>query len=225
MVEPEMQSALEERVLRPVLIGRLEIEDDPVRAWTGPGLFQPQGTGDDALDGVTFDPISPPQSISEVQEDQGIGGPVTITMDAHDLDQAVLRQLVRDRRLYKGRPAWLWLGLLDEQQEAVVPDPVRLKTGVITEITTSRQQDQAVAEIEIDEDLGQASGRRTRLTDHRQFWPSDTFSLFVISLLNSRQGIRGSKGGGSATGGHEEELPRLPREGPGKPRIPGRGRR
>lgn len=108
-----MSNALQHRVVRPVLIGRLDIATDPITGWLGPGVFAPTGTGDDALDGQSFDPMGPFVGMDDIQEDQGIGGPVTLSLAGHDLDEALLRQIVRDKRTWRGRDAWLWLGLLE----------------------------------------------------------------------------------------------------------------
>jgi len=75
-----MSTGLSDRVVRPVLIGRLDIVTDPVIAWTGPGVFAPIGTGDTALDGQTFQPLAPFIDMSSIEEDQGIGGPVTLSL-------------------------------------------------------------------------------------------------------------------------------------------------
>lgn len=186
-----MEDALGLPVVRPVLIGRLDIAGDPILAWDGPGIFAPSGTGDPALDGQLFDPVEAFVSMTDVQSDQGLGGPLTITASGADLDDPALRQLVRDRRVYQGRNAWVWLGLLDEDEASVIPDPVRLKTGVITTMTVRRDRDQATVEIVIDEDLGGARGRGVKIIEHDAFWPGDTFSSFALRLLNSRQGIPG----------------------------------
>ena len=92
-----MQSGLASRVVRPVLIGRLDILGDAVNAWTGPGLFAPSGTGDSALDGQTFSPAAAFVSLSAVTEDQSTGGPVTVTArrsrghDGHGLSARIFR--------------------------------------------------------------------------------------------------------------------------------------
>ena len=195
---PTMETALAAREVRPVIIGRLDIEGDPVFAWTGPGIFAPTGTGDAALDGQTFDPTSPFVQMSSVSEDQGIGGPVTLTATAHLDDEPLLRQVITDRRAWRGKPAYLWLGLLDEQEAVVLSNPVRIKTGVITSMIVAREADSAVIDVVIDSDLGNSQSAPFRYIDHQRYFPDDIFSTFLINQVNRPGGP--FRGGGGATG-------------------------
>jgi hypothetical protein len=195
---PTMETALAERSVRPVLIGRLDIVGDPVFAWTGPGIFAPTGSGDAALDGIIFDPADSFVNISAVTEDQGIGGPVTITATANAEDEPLLRQVVRDRRQWRGQPAYLWLGLLNADESAVLNHPTRIKTGVITNMIVNREADSVGIDVVIDADLGNSQSAPFRITDHRRFYPDDDFTRFMINLGNRpRPPERGSSGGGA----------------------------
>lgn len=184
-----MQTGLIARAVRPVLIGRLDILDDPVLAWTGPGIFAPSGTGDSALDGQTFMPSAAFVNLSAVSEDQSIGGPVTLTATAHRDDEPLLRQVVRDRRSWRGRPAYLWLGLLTEDEDAVIAHPVRIKTGVMSTMILNREADTVGIDVVIDVDLGNARSAPFRWVDHQRIHPADTFSTFVTKLANKPQGF------------------------------------
>lgn len=183
-----MSTALDARVVRPVLIGRLDIQTDPVAAWNGPGVFAPSGTGDTELDGYTFDGIEGFIDLSSIKEDQGIGGPVTITAAAHDLDEVLLKQVVRDKRAWRGQAAFLWLGLLDDDTN-VISNPTRIKTGVMTAMEIRRGPDTAAIIVTIDQDFGNASGAPFRILDHPRIWSSDTFSTFMTALSNKPQGL------------------------------------
>lgn len=201
-----MQTAVQAGVIRPVLIGRLDILSDPVVAWTGPGIFAPTGTGDVALDGQTFQPLAPFLEMSPITEDMGIGGPVTLSLTGHDLDQEALRQVVRDKRQWRGRKAWLWLGLLDADEKTVIASPTRVKTGVMTSMVTVRDKDTAEVRVTIDRDLGNARSAPYRWLDHGRLFPTDTFSAFDIKLANKPAGleasdVRGQGGDWSGYGG------------------------
>ena len=201
MTTSQMQAGLEAHIVRPVLIASLDIAGDPIKGWTGPGLFMPVGTGDTALDGNVFDPQEAPVEISDFVDNQGIGEAVTITMAAVDLDQDVIRQLIRDKRKYLGRRATIWFALLDETEAGVLPNPERLKTGVIVSMSMSRNKEQETIEIIIDEDLGGSRGGELRIIDHTKFWADDTFSSFVHKLVNRPGGIKGSVSSGGGGGG------------------------
>lgn len=184
-----MVTALEADAVRPVLIGRFDILTDPLAAWTGYGTFAPTGTGDAALDGQTFFAMAPFMELSDVKEDQGIGGPTTIVISGHDLDEELLRQIIRDKRQWRGRKAWLWLGLLNADEATVVSNPARIKTGVMTQMITSRNGEEATVTVTIDQDLGQARGSLFRWLDHIRIYATDTWSTFIVQLSNQPGGI------------------------------------
>ncbi len=184
-----MVTGLEAGVVRPVLLGRFDILTDPLVAWTGHGTFAPTGTGDPALDGQTFFSMAPYIELSNVVEDQGIGGPTTIVVSGHDLDEELLRQIVRDKRQWRGRGAWLWLGLLNADEATVIVDPTRMKTGVMTQMTTDRDGETASVTVTIDQDLGKAQGALFRWLDHTRIFSADTWSTFIIELANKPEGI------------------------------------
>lgn len=199
-----MATGLAERVLRPVLIGRLDIATDPITAWTGPGVFSPSGSGDSALDGQIFVTMGPFIELSTINEDQGIGGPVTLTLAGHDLDKEALRQIVRDKRAWRGRGAWLWTGLLNADESSVIVNPVRIKTGVMTQMVTHRDDKGATVTVTIDLDLGNARSAPFRWLDHSRVFSTDTWSTFIIKLANKPQGfgitLREGVGGGGNEG-------------------------
>ena len=184
-----MVTGLEAGTIRPVLLGRFDILTDPLVAWTGYGVFAPVGTGDAALDGQTFFAMAPFMELSDVVEDQGIGGPTTITVSGHDLDEELLRQIIRDKRQWRGRKAWLWLGLLNADEATVIANPARIKTGVMTQMITSRDGEDSSITVTIDKDLGRAQGSLFRWLDHTRIYPADTWSTFIIQLSNQPGGI------------------------------------
>jgi len=186
---PTASQALQENVVRPVLIGRLDFLGDPVYSWTGPGLFVPSGSGDSALDGNSYDPAEAFIDISAITENQGIGGPVTITAKAHLRDEPLLRQLVRDRRAWRGRPAYLWLGLLNSDENAVLNYPTRIKTGVMTNMLITRDAETASVQITVDTDLGNARSAEFRWLDHARYRPSDSWSAYLLKLANKPLGL------------------------------------
>jgi hypothetical protein len=181
--------AVQERVVRPVLIGRLEIVSDPIIAWTGPGIFAPVSTGDAAMDGQTFSPLAPFLEMDNINENQSFGGPVTLTLTGHDLDVEALRQVVRDKRQWRGQKAWLWQGLLSADEKTVVLNPVRIKTGLMVHMSTLRDKQKATVSVIIDEDLGNAFSAPYRWIDHTRLFPTDTLSTYVIKLANKPEGL------------------------------------
>ncbi len=188
-LSPQMQDAIEAPVIRPVLIAYLDIASDPIAMWTGVGTFQPAGSPDAALNGKSFLPENAFADMSEVLENDGIGGPITIVLQGHSLDEAALRQIVRDRRQWRGRKAFVWLGLMNEQLNAVYEWPVRIKTGIMASVQVRRGIDDVSIELVVDEDLQNAKTAAFRLTDHARIHAGDTFSSFVTELANKPNGL------------------------------------
>ena len=184
-----VETALQQDEVLPVLIARLDIVGDPIYSWTGPGLFVPTGTGDSALDGNTYDPAEAFIDLSVIKEDQGIGSPVTITAKAHLRNEPLLRQIVKDKRVWRGQPAYLWLGLLNTNESAVIPNPTRIKTGVISSIIVTRSDDAASIDLVIDTDLGNARSAEFRWLDHARYHPGDTWSSYILKLANKPLGV------------------------------------
>jgi hypothetical protein len=187
-----MQTAVAAAVIRPCLVARLDIAGDPVTAWTGPGNFAPTGTGDTSLDGQTFVPTDSLIDLSSIMENQGIGGPVTITMAGASLNLDMLKQVIRDKRVWQGRNTWLWLALLSADESTVVANPTRIKTGVISSIVINRVGLATTVSVTIDKDLGRSRGAPFRWTDHPRIYSADTFSTYVKMLANKPAGLDAS---------------------------------
>ena len=187
-----MSTALNQQVIRPVLIAFMDIASDPITMWTGPGAFAPTGSGDSVLDGKTFLPAESVADVSDIQEDQGIGGPVTILLKANDLDTDALRQFVRDRSAWRGRPAYLWMGLFDSTAVAVISSPIRIKTGIMTRVSVVRSEQDVYIELIIDADLQNARSAKFELIDHQRIYPDDRFSAFILELANKPSGLERS---------------------------------
>jgi hypothetical protein len=202
-----MQGALQDPVIRPVLIAYLDIDSDPISMWTGAGTFMPTGSGDSVLNGKTFYAAQSFVDVSDIVEDQGIGGPVTIILKAESLDQDALRQIARDRAAWRGRPAYLWMGLLDTDLKSVYADPVRIKTGVMTSVVVNRSYSDVSIQLTIDVDIGNARSAPFRLLDHQRIHSGDTFSSFIIELSNKPAGLENrplvSNGGALYPGDNE----------------------
>jgi hypothetical protein len=73
--------------------------------------------------------------------------------------------------------------------QAVIADPVRIKTGVMTRVVVNRSHSQVTVEFTIDTDLGNARSSEFMWTDHQRVYSDDTFSAFVHDLANKPQGF------------------------------------
>lgn len=171
-------------VVRPVFIGWLDFATAPLYGWTGVGAFLPLGTGDPDLDGNTFPEAGAAVSISDFEQDTGIGGPLTIDFSAGEMDdEDVFQQLIVDRSAYLGRRAKIWLGFMNSDESAVLSDFEILFYGVMTSARTKRQTGQpSLISVTCDQDLQKARTSPIRWIDHQFFYPSDTASSFINDL-------------------------------------------
>lgn len=193
-------------VVRPVFAGLLDFKNDPVTAWTGPGVFAPSGTGDPDLDNNTFAPAEGAADISDFLESTSGGGTVRITYSAHDNDAETMRQIVKDRRVWRLRKAKLWLFFLMDDEATVHPEFKQLFSGVIAQAATGRQLGRpSTIVLDLDVDLQNAAGPVLRWTDHARENSGDTFSTFIDDLAKgpiagaaaAAGGPRGRSGGGA----------------------------
>jgi hypothetical protein len=210
-------------IVRPALVGFLDFASDPVRGWTGPGTFAPSGTGDPDLDGDTFTSTGGALHITAFAQDQGLGGPVTVTFAAGEMDdEEIVQQIVADRRAYLGRRARFWLFFLNEAESAALPEFDSLFTGVMVHAETNRQPGQpATIAVTCDQDTQKAYNAPVRWADHQRFYPDDTASTFINDL------VRGTiAGAGDVAPRRPRLLPSAdpspaPRPRAPNPRLPG----
>jgi len=188
-VTANMASALSGNIIRPCLVAYLDIDTDPVSAWTGPGIFAPTGTADSVLNNKTFQPLAPVVSMSPIVEDQAMGGAVTLTLTGHDLDSEALSQVVKNKYAWRGKDAYLWLALLDTDEGSVIDDPVRIKTGLMVQMAVMRRAESAVVRCTIDVDLGNARAAPYRYQDHSRLHAGDTFGAYMVALANKPGGF------------------------------------
>ena len=200
----DMQNAVEQKTFRPVVIAYLDILGDPIAMWTGNGDFAPSGGSDPVLNGKVYYRSESFASVSEIQQDEGIGAPVIVTLKANDLDESALRQVIRDKRRWLGRKAYIWLGVYDEDGKTVLSEPTRIKTGILAEAQISRSTGDVSLQFSIDSDLQNAKSAPLRYVEHQKIFEGDLFSSFIIELANKpsgfiRSGVSGGSGGDTYT--------------------------
>ena len=199
-----LETILKAPAVTPVVVGFLDIKDDPVYGWTGNGVFAPTGTGDPDLDGNLFAPAESAVDITDFVENMANGEGVTLTFSAPDTDADVIKQVVRDRRVWQLRRMKLWLFFQDTDEKTILPFYRQVFGGYIVSAKTSRKPGEPGAIIiEGDADLALAAGAPARLVDHARFNAGDTWSSWILDLVNGL--IAGTNNiltnGRAATGG------------------------
>jgi len=204
---PATDNALEAPTVTLVYIVRLDIEGDPILVWTGYGDQLIDGTGDDALDGLTFSGIT--HLVGEVgaaADGQGGSAALELALPGVDLQDEAMRQVVYDRRRWQYRRAWVWMAFLDEE-ENIIGRPFRLKTGRIDKMPVEEDDDgTGTVKCRIESQQAYAGeALASRYSETKELDPTDTSQDYVWSLANMEPNI-GTKttlqgGAGSALSG------------------------
>ena len=184
-----MESEVVKSTIRSVWIVRLDIKDDPILAWTGWGPFSPTGTGDDALDGNTFEGLGPIDAISDVEDTESGSQSVTLELPGVDLNDDALRQIVLNAETWQFRQAWIWYGLLNETFN-VIADPTRIKTGRMDQMRVSHTGKTGTVSVTVESYQAYAAeALRTRYSQQKDVDPTDKSQDFAHDLANKQPGV------------------------------------
>ncbi len=202
-----LSAALDGPTLNMAYILRLDIETDPVFAWTGMGdlTFAPGATGDSALDGQTFAGITHlVADIGATQDQRGGTNGLEISLPGVDLTDEAMRQVVFDRRKWQFKPGWLWLVFLDDNG-AVIGKPVRLRSGKMDMMVVSESDDgTGIIKCTVESQQAYASEPlASRYSEQANVDPADTSQKYVWQLANMSPiiGQNNMLPGGSIAGG------------------------
>lgn len=222
----EMQSEVVKSLIRPAWIVRLDIDTDPVYAWTGRGPFSPTGTGDAALDGNTFLGLGNIGSVSSIKDTNKGSDAVTLTLAGVDPESEALQQIVTDHRLWQYRQGWIWVGLIDEEHEVVI-NPTRVKTGRIDQLKIDGDGEEGNVTVSLESHQTYVSEPlNSRYSEQADIDPNDTSQKAIHRLANMTPNLR-QKNGADDTGlrgivgilRRELTGQTLPWYGRGKPQI------
>ncbi len=205
-LDPATKAAAQAPTLWPAWVIRLDIKDDPVLVWTGIGVYSPTGTGDEALDGLSFDGIANVGEIGAIVEAREGSQAVSLSLSGVDLEDPALRQVVFDERTWQFRSAWMWIVLCDEDGEPI-GKPVRVKRGRIDQMN-HEDDEESIIRVEVESHQAYvASAISTRYSEQSEIDPTDVSQQHVHDLANKVAGIgaktnttSGSVGGRTGAG-------------------------
>lgn len=184
--------------LKPAFFGFLDFDGDPLRATTWPANIAFTGTGDDDLDGNTYEAYRPEWiDVSEVKYQEGGSESVTIKLSGLILPDADLLNTINDETNWKGREARLWQSIYNAanvQQGAVWS----YYTGRMVDIQIDGDPDRQVIVLTIETYLASLSeaSNRTYL-DQAEFDPDDLSAEASIAIANGNGGATLIGGGGA----------------------------
>jgi hypothetical protein len=197
-------------ILNIAWIIRLDIETDPVYAWTGLGPLVVGASQflDAEINGRTYTGLANIGEIGRIVDTMSGSQAVKLTLPGVRLDDDALHQIVFDQRKWQGRRGFLWVVPITEGG-ALAGEPVRAKTGRMDNLKVERRQGEGVVRIEL-ESFAAYSQRAilTRYSEQKELDATDTSQDYVHDLANRTAGIgdkanatSGNSYGGSSGGG------------------------
>jgi len=197
-LDPTQDTELEQGLIRPAWIIRLDIKDDPVQVWTGVGQLIVSGSGDTALDGFTFEGISDIGEIGAIKDTERGSGALKLKLPAVDIDKILLDQIINVPRIWQFRNAYIWFALLDTANNIII-NPFRVKTGRLDSISLTDDGSKGTAETTIESHqayISRALG--ASYSEQKEIDATDTSQDFVHDLANKTPGISANTSGGGA---------------------------
>jgi hypothetical protein len=179
-------AALASDTRRPVTFCFLDIAGEPVRVTDAPYSFTFAGTGDEDLDGHTFEAVDPRVvSVGVVKAREG--GSDTLTLELSGLpgiDAELLGQISL-RSNWQGRDARLWKAMLDPVQLTRVGAIWSYYTGYMAVPKITGDATSQTISLDVETYLaffGQASNRT--YLDQQLYDPGDTSAALAIAIAN-----------------------------------------
>ncbi|MBM6576339.1 hypothetical protein KCP91_08135 [Microvirga sp. SRT01] len=180
------QAALAADVRRPVTFAYLDLKGEPIRVTDAPYSFTFSGTGDEDLDGFTFDAVDPRVvSVGPVKAKEG--GTDTLTLQLSGLagvDDELMTQ-IGDRSNWAGRDCRLWRAMLDPQNLTRIGAIWSYYTGYMSVPKITGDRTGQVINLSVESYLaffGQASNRT--YLDQQGYDPGDTSAALAIAIAN-----------------------------------------
>lgn len=165
----------------------LDFDGDPVRVTTAGRTISFTGTGDEELDGHTFDAISPALvTVGDVRRGEGGSDTLSLALSGIVGPDTELLNVLGNPSLWRGRVARLWGVFYDEtgaQQGAVWP----IYTGRMSAMQVVGEPGSQTVKLDVENylaSLKQASGRT--YLDQAQFDPEDNTAALTIGVANGQ---------------------------------------
>jgi hypothetical protein len=180
------QAALAASVRRPVTFAFLDLKGEPIRVTNAPYSFTFAGTGDEDLDGFTFDAVDPRVvSVGPVKAREG--GTDTLTLQLSGLagvDDELMTQ-IGDRSNWAGRDCRLWRAMLDPHDMTRIGAIWSFYTGYMSVPKINGDRTGQVINMSVESYLaffGQASNRT--YLDQQSYDPGDQSAALAIAIAN-----------------------------------------
>jgi len=179
-------AALGADVRRPVNFVFLDIAGEELRVTDAPYSVTFQNTGDEDLDGFTFDALDPRVvSVGPVKAKESGTDTVTLRLSGLAALDDELMTALGNKANYQGRDARLWKAMYDPATLARIGGLWSYYTGYMNVPKVSGDMTQQTISLEVESYTGfftQASNRT--LLDQQDFDPADRSAELAIALAN-----------------------------------------
>ena len=180
------QAALAADVRRPVTFCLLDLADEPIRVTNAPYSFTFAGTGDEDLDGFTFQAVDPRVvTVGPVKAKEGGSDTLTLTLSGlAGVDDETMNQL-GDRNNFAGRDCRLWRAMLDPNDLTRLGAIWSYFTGYMSVPKVVGDRSSQTISLDIETYLaffGQASNRT--YLDQASYDPGDRSAELSIAIAN-----------------------------------------
>ncbi|MBM7407051.1 MULTISPECIES: hypothetical protein [Sphingomonas] len=180
------QAALAADVRRPVTFAFLDLASGPIRVTNAPYSFTFSGTGDEDLDGFTFEALDPRfVSVGPVKAREGGSDTLTLQLSGLTSVDDELMTDIGDRANYAGRDCRLWRAMLDPQNLTQIGTLWSYFTGYMSVPHIQGDRQNQTINLEVETYLaffGQASNRT--YLDQQLFDPGDRSAELAIAIAN-----------------------------------------
>lgn len=180
------QDALAADVRRPVTFCFLDLADGPVRVTNAPYNFTFSGTGDEDLDGFTFQAVDPRMvSVGSVKAAEGGSDTLLLTLSGlAGVDDELMTQL-GDRKSYVGRDCRMWRAMLHPEDLTRIGGLWSYYTGYMSVPRVVGDRTSQTIQLSVESYLaffGQPSNRT--YMDQESFDPGDRSAELAIAIAN-----------------------------------------
>lgn len=179
-------AALAERVRRPVTLCYLDIAEEPIRVTDAPYSLIITGSGDEDLDGHTFQAVDPRVvAITAVKAKETGTDTVTLTLSGLAGVDGDLMNTIGNKANWQGRDARLWKAMLDPVTFTRIGAIWSYYTGYMSSPKIVGDQNSQTINLDLESYLafiGQASNRT--YLDQQLYDPADRSAELAIAISN-----------------------------------------
>lgn len=178
-ITSDMGDALDERVLKPAIIVRLDFASGAVRVHSGVGNL--------TFAAETYVGVGLLGAIADIEETtDGSSNTCDLTLQT---DSSFLALALTESGGARGRAGKVWLGAYDLTTGALIDDPMLRYSGVISHVSHEENGQTGSIRVSLVDETGDQERARVRyynMADQQRADPTDTSMRYVVDLPNKQ---------------------------------------